>query len=32
MKPDINTMYYDKQDSLLLAINFKNPPGRLLRR
>ena len=30
--PDINTCYYDKQDALLLAINYKNPPGRLLRR
>ena len=32
MNPDINTCYYDKQDALLLAINYKNPPGRLLRR
>lgn len=30
--PDVNTCYYDKDDSLLLALNFKNPPGRLLRR
>jgi hypothetical protein len=32
LKADINTCYYDKDDALLLAINFKNPPGRLLRR
>ena len=32
MNPDINTAYFDKEDALLLAINFKNPPGRLLRR
>lgn len=31
-QPDINTAYYDKEDALLLAVNFKNPPGRLLRR
>ena len=30
--PDVNTCYYDKEDALLLALNFKNPPGRLLRR
>ena len=30
--PDVNTLYYDKEDALLLALNFKNPPGRLLRR
>lgn len=30
--PDINTAYYDKEDALLVAVNFKNPPGRLLRR
>ena len=30
--PDINTSYYDKEDSLLVALNFKNPPGRLIRR
>ena len=30
--PDINTHYFDKEDALLLALNFKNPPGRLLRR
>jgi hypothetical protein len=29
---DINTTYYDKEDALLVALNFKNPPGRLLRR
>ena len=29
---DINTKYYDKEDALLVALNFKNPPGRLLRR
>ena len=32
LKADINTCYFDKDDALLLAINFKNPPGRLLRR
>ena len=32
LKADINTAYFDKEDALLLAINFKNPPGRLLRR
>lgn len=30
--PDVNTSYYDAEDALLLALNFKNPPGRLLRR
>lgn len=30
--PDVNTHYFDKEDALLLALNFKNPPGRLLRR
>ena len=30
--PDVNTCYYDREDALLLALNFKNPPGRLLRR
>ncbi len=30
--PDVNTQYFDKEDALLLALNFKNPPGRLLRR
>ena len=30
--PDINTKYFDKEDGLLMALNFKNPPGRLLRR
>jgi hypothetical protein len=30
--PDMNTAYYDKEDALLIALNFKNPPGRLLRR
>ena len=30
--PDVNTCYYDKEDALLMALNFKNPPGRLLRR
>ena len=29
---DVNTVYFDKEDALLLALNFKNPPGRLLRR
>jgi len=32
MYPDVNTAYYDKEDALLVALNFKNPPGRLLRR
>ena len=30
--PDVNTCYYDREDALLLALSFKNPPGRLLRR
>lgn len=30
--PDVNTCYFDKEDALLVALNFKNPPGRLLRR
>jgi hypothetical protein len=30
--PDVNTKYFDKEDGLLMALNFKNPPGRLLRR
>lgn len=30
--PDVNTCYYDREDALLLALNFRNPPGRLLRR
>jgi len=30
--PDVNTAYYDKEDALLVALNFKNPPGRLIRR
>ena len=30
--PDVNTHYFDKEDALLVALNFKNPPGRLLRR
>ena len=30
--PDVNTCYYDKEDALLLALNYKNPLGRLLRR
>lgn len=30
--PDINYQYYEQMDALLLALNFKNPPGRLLRR
>jgi len=29
---DVNTQYFDKEDALLLALNYKNPPGRLLRR
>lgn len=32
LSPDINTAYFDREDALLLAVNFKNPPGRLLRR
>jgi len=31
LNPDINTAYFDKEDALLLVVNFKNPPGRLLR-
>ena len=32
LNPDVNTAYFDKEDALLLALNYKNPPGRLLRR
>ena len=32
LDPDVNTNYFDKDDALLLALNFKNPQGRLLRR
>jgi hypothetical protein len=32
LNPDINTCYFDKEDALLLAINYRNPPGRLLRK
>jgi hypothetical protein len=32
IQADVNSIYYDKEDALLLAVNFKNPPGRLLRR
>ena len=31
-EPDVNTHYYDKEDALLIALNYKNPQGRLLRR
>ena len=32
LNPDVNTAYFDKEDALLMALNYKNPPGRLLRR
>jgi len=25
LDPDVNTTYFDKEDALLLALNFKNP-------
>lgn len=28
----MNTTYYDKEDALILALNYKNPQGRILRR
>ena len=32
LSPDVNTEYFDKEDVILLALNFKNPLGRLLSR
>ena len=32
LKPDAIYHYYERDDALLLALYFKNPPGRLLRR
>lgn len=32
LRSDIVYQYYERDDSLLLALYFKNPPGRLLRR
>ena len=31
-QPDIAFNYYQSEDALLLAMYFKNPPGRLLRK
>ena len=31
-EPDIVTEYYEKEDALLLALQFRNPPGRILRK
>jgi hypothetical protein len=31
-RPDVVYQYYEREDALLLALYFKNPPGRLLRR
>jgi hypothetical protein len=31
-QPDLAYTYYPNEDALLLALYFKNPPGRLLRR
>lgn len=31
MQPDIVTEYYERLDGLLVAMYFKNPPGRLIR-
>ena len=31
-RPDMATEYYEMDDGLLVAMFFKNPPGRLLRR
>jgi hypothetical protein len=32
LRPEIVTDYYEMDDGLLVALFFKNPPGRLLRR
>jgi len=32
LQPDLAYTYYPNEDALLLAVYFKNPPGRLLRR
>jgi hypothetical protein len=32
LQPDLAFHYYPSEDALLLALYFKNPPGRLLRR
>ena len=32
LEPDIASKYYSRDDSLLLSLYFKNPPGRLLRK
>ena len=32
LQPDIETQYYEKDDGLLIALFFKNPPGRLMRK
>ena len=30
--PDLQARYYDQEDALLLALYFRNPPGRILRK
>lgn len=32
LQPELAYAYYPGEDALLLALYFKNPPGRLLRR
>ena len=32
LQPDVETQYYEKDDGLLIALFFKNPPGRLMRK
>ena len=32
LRPEVVTDYYEMDDGLLVALFFKNPPGRLLRR
>lgn len=32
INPDLCYKYYEREDALILALYFKNPPGRLMRR
>ena len=32
LDPDMAFEYYEREDALLLALYYKNPPGRLLRK
>jgi len=32
LRPDVSMKYHEMEDALLVALFFKNPPGRLLRR